>query len=68
MRAVEHYLALLLPLSPHPDRSIDGAGDEVGAVHLDGPDFIAVRSENALASPVATNHSSSSVVVTLQNT
>ena len=45
-------MALLLLLSPHPNRSVDGAGDEVGAIHLDGPDFITMRSENTLASPV----------------
>lgn len=50
--AVKHHLTLLLLLSPHSYRSVDGAGDEVGAVHLDGPDFIAVCSENTLASPV----------------
>lgn len=50
--AVEHHLTLLLLLSPHPYRPIDGAGDEVGAIHLDGPDFITMRSENTLASPV----------------
>jgi len=42
---------LLLALSPHSNGAVHTPGDQVGSIHLDGPDLIAVGLQNALTRP-----------------